>query len=174
MSSLPDWRDSKAYEALRNADRSALAWEWLRRDPGYCESFRDYSQQSPTEAAAELARWGLHAWVAPALGARDARPVWRAERHPQALQARARASAVDAGSFDLARLAPLATLIGDGQNSHLLMTEPPPLPSPGCRRTYPHRRAGAPSLCLERLLEPRPTVVDAFSVAPAGEDRRNR
>lgn len=123
MSSPPDWRDSKAYEALREVDRSALAWEWLRRDSGYCQSFRHYSQQSSTEAVAELVRWGLHAWVAPALGAGEARPVWRAERHPQVLQARAGASAVDADSFDLARLAPLATLIVDGQSSHLLLND---------------------------------------------------
>lgn len=123
MSSVPNWRDGKAYEALRNADRSALAWEWLRRDPGYCQSFRHYSQLCSTEAAAELVRWGIHAWVAPALGARDARPVWRADRHPQVLQARAGPSAVNADSFDLALLAPLATLIVDGQSSRLLLND---------------------------------------------------
>lgn len=123
MSPPPDWRDSKAYEALRDADRSALSWEWLRRDPGYCEAFRHYSQRYSTETAAELVRWGLHAWVQPALGARDARPVWRADRHPQVLQARADASAADADSFDLARWAPLATLIVDGKTSHLLLND---------------------------------------------------
>src|SRR3546814_9809423 len=36
---------------LREVDRSALAWEWLRRDPEYCQAFREHSQQYSTEAA---------------------------------------------------------------------------------------------------------------------------
>ena len=57
------------------------------------------------------------------LGARDARPVWRADRHPQVLSVRSAASTADADSFDLARWAPLATLIVDGQNGHLLLND---------------------------------------------------
>ena len=123
MSSPPDWSDGVAYDALHHADRSVLAWEWLRRDPGYCQSFRDHSEHVSAEAAAALARWGLHAWVQPALTSRDARPVWRADLHPQVLQARSVASAAGADSFDLARWAPLATLIVDGQTSHLLLND---------------------------------------------------
>lgn len=31
----PDWWDSAPYRALSGIDRAGLAWEWLRRDPGY-------------------------------------------------------------------------------------------------------------------------------------------
>ena len=45
---MPDWRDAAAYEPLLEADRSLIAWEWLRRDRGY------------REAAAHLAgEWSL-------------------------------------------------------------------------------------------------------------------
>lgn len=31
----PDWRNDAPYRALAGIDRAGLAWEWLRRDPGY-------------------------------------------------------------------------------------------------------------------------------------------
>ena len=123
MSWHPEWRDVMAYDALHHADRSELAWEWLRRDPGYCQAFRHHLEHVSAEAAAALVRWGLHAWVQPALTAREARPVWRADIHPQVLKARSVASAADADSFDLARWASIATLIVDGQTSHLLLND---------------------------------------------------
>ena len=32
---FPDWRNADAYSALLEADRSLIAWEWLRRDDRY-------------------------------------------------------------------------------------------------------------------------------------------
>lgn len=118
-----DWRDEDAYRPLLEAERSAFAWEWLRRDGRYREEARAaLSERSPDVADAEAARWGLHAFEAPVLAAPEARPVWRADRHGQVLALAACRSMSGGGSFDLDRLAPIATRIrrGSGQEHWLL------------------------------------------------------
>lgn len=50
-----DWRDAGAYAAVLAGGRPALAWELLRRDPGY--------RKCAVGAGAKdkaVARWGLH------------------------------------------------------------------------------------------------------------------
>lgn len=105
------------------------------------------------------------------LGARDARPVWRADRHPQVLSVRSAASTADADSFDLARWAPLATLIVDGQNGHLLLNDG----RHSLRLDVEGHSLTAGPVRLHYVLSGfsslAPTVVDASSVAPVDEDR---
>ena len=123
----PDWRDAGAYAPLLDADRSLLAWEWLRRNAGYRVAadvaFETGSSCEPSEADRTAKRWGLHAFVRPALAIPEARPVWCAGVHPYVL-------GVDAcpphgrDDFDLQRLSALSTLVtaADGRE-HLLISD---------------------------------------------------
>lgn len=119
---MPDWRDAKAYEPLLRADRSLFAWEWLRRHPDY----RDDAVGALCGGGGggeQPERWGLHAFECPTLAVPNARPVWRAEHHPDAL-------AVEAGppngddDFHLERLAASSSLVtaSDGRE-HLLISD---------------------------------------------------
>lgn len=123
----PDWRDAAAYEPLRDADRSFLAWEWLRRNPDYrAAAERALSGDSrpdlmqPREAP-EL--WGLHAFESPSMTAPEARPIWCADVHPYVL-------GVEAGPpngeevFDLERFGAVSTLVkARDDREHLLMSD---------------------------------------------------
>jgi len=114
-----DWRDPAAYAPLLAADRSLIAWEWLRRDPAYRV---DAGQSLRTGVAGSPARWGLHAFVPPDLGVPAARPVWTAGADPFVL-------AVEAGPprgddlFQLDRFEPMATLVGGDRSEHLLLCD---------------------------------------------------
>ncbi|MGN6279017.1 MAG: transcriptional regulator domain-containing protein [Sphingomonas sp.] len=56
-----DWKSGDAYRGLRAAGRSALAWELLRRDPGYRAAARRAVTSLPHSAPpAFVQRWGLH------------------------------------------------------------------------------------------------------------------
>ncbi|MBY8829166.1 DUF6499 domain-containing protein [Hephaestia sp. CMS5P-6] len=56
-----DWQSAKAYQGLRAAGRSALAWEVLRRDPDYPWAARAAKSILPVAAPdAFVARWGLY------------------------------------------------------------------------------------------------------------------
>lgn len=55
------WEDPVAYAAIRGRGRSGLAWELLRRDPGYhlaCAGL--LGQENKIADSAFVARWGLH------------------------------------------------------------------------------------------------------------------
>ncbi|WP_221414700.1 transcriptional regulator domain-containing protein [Sphingobium lignivorans] len=63
----PDWRSGAPYCALEGIDRAGLAWEWLRRDPGYVASWHGFggtsapgTQVFPLQADASARPWGLH------------------------------------------------------------------------------------------------------------------
>lgn len=120
-----DWRDAAAYAPLLEADRSIFAWEWVRRDPGYraaAELARE-GAVSP-EALPDPARWGLHAFEAPDLGAPAARPVWRAEIHPYVLEADASPAGEGCDSFEWGRLGAISTIVtGGGGGEHLLISD---------------------------------------------------
>lgn len=77
----PDWRDAAAYRPLLGADRSAFAWEWLRRNPDYC---RDATAAEPAKAPRI---WGLARYCDPHLTFLDARPLWLAGFDPQVIRA---------------------------------------------------------------------------------------
>ena len=111
---VADWRNAAAYAPLLKADRSVFAWEWLRRDPGYraaAEQAREGASGSPADALFDAARWGLHAFEAPHLGASAARPVWRAEVHPYVLEADAALPADPCDSFELGRVHAITKLV---------------------------------------------------------------
>ncbi|HEY1145461.1 MAG TPA: DUF2285 domain-containing protein [Allosphingosinicella sp.] len=120
----PDWRDEAAYRPLLAADRSLLAWEWLRRDKGY----RGAAAQAVEEGEAgrlleRPERWGLHAFEPPDLAVPDGRPVWCGDVDPHVLAVRARPGAGD-DVLDLERLAPLCRLLsGEADRQHLLICD---------------------------------------------------
>ena len=122
----PDWRDAAAYEPLLHADRSLVAWEWLRRDPSYraaAERAFEAGSRNSKEAGESPERWGLHAFEPPGVTAPDARPVWRAEVHPFVIGVHA-VSSDGEDSFDLDRFHSICTLVTavDGRE-HVLISD---------------------------------------------------
>ncbi|MDP3136718.1 DUF2285 domain-containing protein [Hydrogenophaga sp.] len=106
----PPWHASAAYLYALHLDGPALAWEYLRRHPGYRLAW--HTQKTDAGAARP---WGLCTLEDPALDARDALPNW--------LNRRARAIRVvpdnDAGpddrTFEFWRLPGHKALQHDGQ-----------------------------------------------------------
>lgn len=124
---VPDWRDPAAYRPLLDADRSLIAWEWLRRDPAYRaaaeRSFERAGSRERGDPNHRPERWGLHAFELPALAAPHARPVWTAAVHPYVLGVDACAP-LGGGDFDLRELGTMATLVtGLGRREHLLISD---------------------------------------------------
>lgn len=105
-----DWRDGGAYTSLLCADRSAFAWEWLRRSKKYRESYRHDRPAS---------EFGLARLEDPDSAFADARPTWLAEISTAVLQCR-----VGAGDpIDWVELAwPLTVADGAGLQ-HLLLSD---------------------------------------------------
>lgn len=124
-SDAADWKDASAYAPLLEADRSILAWEWLRRDPGYRAAATSARGQDGRSAGdRRAARWGLHAFEWPQSTAPWARPVWRADVHPSVLEAAATAADRSNDAFDLARFASHATIVaGRDGGEHLLISD---------------------------------------------------
>jgi hypothetical protein len=119
----PDWRDAGAYRPLLDADRSLIAWEWLRRDPQY-RSAAELAGSDTSEGGRVLAeRFGLAAFEPPHLAVPDARPVWRASVHPAVLRVSRSPAAAPVDSVDVQRLGPLVRLIDDGRREHLLLSD---------------------------------------------------
>ena len=69
--SAEPWYPTAAYLYTLHLDGPALAWEYLRRNPGYR---RDWLHRRRHPGAAHA--WGLRLLEDPALDARDAHPVW--------------------------------------------------------------------------------------------------
>lgn len=65
----PLWHASAAYLYVLHLDGPALAWEYLRRHPGYRQAWH-------TRAADAAQPWGLRTLEDPALDAREALPDW--------------------------------------------------------------------------------------------------
>lgn len=65
----PPWHASAAYLYVLHLDGPALAWEYLRRHPGYRQAWR-------AQAADAAPPWGLRTLEDPALDAREALPDW--------------------------------------------------------------------------------------------------
>lgn len=128
-----NWRDDAAYRPLLDADRSLIAWEWLRRDPAY----RLAATKAPGGGNGGAERWGLHAFEPPERSIPDARPLWRSDVHAFVVAADALPADLDAdGSrhrprpegaedlFDLSRFGPLARFVADrGGTEHLLLSD---------------------------------------------------
>lgn len=104
----PPWHASAAYLYVLQLDGPALAWEYLRRHPGYRQAWR-------VQAADAAQLWGLRTLEDPALDAREALPDW--------LNARACAIRVisdddpasEAPPFELWRLPGRKQLLQDGR-----------------------------------------------------------
>lgn len=119
-----DWRDGSAYAALLLADRSIIAWEWLRRDAAYRHAALRASGREGSGGAASPEHWGLHAFEDPDRAAPAARPLWSASLYPAVLAATAAAAPSVADAFDLERLGGLATLIrSEAGAEHVLLTD---------------------------------------------------
>ena len=69
--SAEHWYPTAAYLYVLHLDGPALAWEYLRRNPGYRRDWRR-RRRRPDAALA----WGLRLLEDPALDARDAHPAW--------------------------------------------------------------------------------------------------
>jgi hypothetical protein len=122
---VAEWTDAAAYAPLLAADRSILAWEWLRRDPAYRAAARTALEGfTPTHGGPRPETWGLHAFERPDLSAPQARPVWCAGVHPDVLPVLAAEGGPPPDRFDLARLGSLATIVGDASGcEHLLLSD---------------------------------------------------
>jgi hypothetical protein len=120
---VENWRDADAYVPLLAADRSFIAWEWLRRDPAYRLAVACGTEAGAGAAGSE--RWALHRFEDPALTVPDARPFWRASRHPSVLSAVARVGRAAAEMIDLPSFGCMATRIpGEkGRGEHWLVTD---------------------------------------------------
>jgi hypothetical protein len=120
----PDWRDPGDYSALLGADRSAFAWEWLRRDPAYRSAAHEFDmRRSAIPPSPGPARFGLAEFEPARRGVPDARPVWRADIHPLVLVARAVSATARGDLFDLAPFAALARLVRTEHADHLLLSD---------------------------------------------------
>jgi len=73
----PDWGDLSAYTYLMAGDRSAFAWEWLRRSPEY--------QIAAVTPSSSPAQFGLCRFEDPKLSAMEGYPIWRSESDPSVL-----------------------------------------------------------------------------------------
>lgn len=125
---IPDWRSSDDYRALESVDPQLLAWEWLRRDPGYRLAALGKADRSgvgdPWIRAGEpaAASWGLHAFEDPRLPASLARPVWTAA-DAFVLSARAFPSRDDGDSIALHARGGLETVVLGDRQEHLLFSD---------------------------------------------------
>jgi hypothetical protein len=134
-----DWRSPEAADALKDLDRSALAWEFLRRNPEFREHFTSIlerigaSDLSEDDAATELSnRWGCLVLHDPSLPADSSSPiVWSPEvlalgvtlvagtdRYPGAHELSA--SDVDDARVDLMRADGRHVVLPDAESDHNL------------------------------------------------------
>lgn len=133
MAGIPHriWPDASDYDHLASTNAFGLAWEWLRRDPAYCQMDPGRRWSTPEgvtviEAAppAVVARWGCLHIGDPHLRSSDCSMLWGAKADPSVLRVDAvpfRASD-EATSFDLRRWSSLATVVKPASgNENLLL-----------------------------------------------------
>ena len=120
----PNWRDAAAYMPLIEADRSMIAWEWLRRDRSYLAAIDAEANWPNLQFGTNgPARFGLVAFEPPHLAVPVARPVWNSSVHPFVLFA-ARAGGPDTSDlFDFARFGELGRLVVADRREHLLFSD---------------------------------------------------
>lgn len=118
-----DWHPAAAYLYALTLDGPALAWEYLRRNPGYRADYSRHAHGSEDEAG-HAARWGLRVLEDPSRDARQTHPVWLPDPdglpqlHPDA------AAAPDAPVFALWHLPGRKQLAHDGQRVLLTAYRP--------------------------------------------------
>jgi hypothetical protein len=126
-----DWRDGRFYAALLALERSAFAWEWLRRDDRYRRDAHAAGFSRRFACGVDIRQgdvrawtWGLHAFEDPDLPAPLARPVWRGEVHPYVLAAEAGPAGAAGDLFSLASFGSLATIVENSDGAeHLLLSD---------------------------------------------------
>ena len=117
---LPDWTDGPAYGGLLSADRSAFAWEWLRRTERYRRAWH-----ASFAAAVDAHQFHLERLEDPFLGVPRARPVWSAAIDPMVIMAKVQ-SVLEPRSdcIDLLDWRQLVTLVIDDDHiEHLLLSD---------------------------------------------------
>lgn len=126
---FPDWRDGFAYQVLLQAERSAFAWEWLRRQADYravaLEQIESRTESAIGVPAEDLSahRWGLHRFEHPDLPVPLARPMWRASASRYVLGAAAEPSVADDDAFMLDRFVHLVTSVRTQNGEALLLSD---------------------------------------------------
>jgi hypothetical protein len=107
-----------------------MAWEWLRRDPGYCAAAacalprEGGGPPNIIQSQPDAGQWGLHAFEDPRLAAPAARPVWRSDWHGRVLAARAEPAGAAHDRFDFSRFADLATMVkAPAGGEHILLAQ---------------------------------------------------
>ena len=119
-----DWRVAQAYAPLHFADRSIIAWEWLRRDPDYRRAALAAGGPDGRGEAPAPGAWGLCAFEDPDAAAPRARPFWKIEVHPAVLEAAAECARSENDSVDLGRLDGVVSAVRTGCGTeHVLLCD---------------------------------------------------
>ena len=118
-----DWTDAAAYAPLLEADRSLIAWEWLRRDPHYRAAAYARLQRAYVGAGHDACAFGLVDFESPELPVPLARPLWRSDACPYVVVVARGRARVPADSFDVDRLRSIARVIEDAAGEHLLLCD---------------------------------------------------
>lgn len=128
-SGFPDWKDGSAYQLLLQAERSAFAWEWLRRQADYRAAVLELiGSRAGSESAVpanepSAHRWGLHRFEDPDLPVPLAKPMWCTSVFRYVLGAAAEPSTGDEDAFILDRFAHLATTVRTRDGESLLLSD---------------------------------------------------
>jgi type VI secretion system activator RovC-like protein/transcriptional regulator len=120
-----DWRDGAAYAPLLSADRSLVAWEWLRRDRDYRAAAEAALEAAPGDRRGDpkAAAFGLVAFEHSSHAVPRARPLWRSGVHPLVLRVERGDDSRAEDEFDLGRMSDIATLTADEHGEHLLLSD---------------------------------------------------
>ncbi|OYU70437.1 MAG: hypothetical protein CFE28_10815 [Alphaproteobacteria bacterium PA2] len=82
--SAPDWRQAKHYADLPDMSLAELAWEFLRRNPQYCQDFETWREHRLDDPET-WAKWGLLGPADPELSAARQPVFWRPEAYPRTI-----------------------------------------------------------------------------------------
>ena len=121
----PDWRNEAAYQPLLLLERTALAWEWLRRQPKFQVAALHAVERGRCgnwEERNALA-WNLHAFEDPRVPAPLARPVWAWPACNWVVKAFARPCLPDEDCIDVERLQDFSTIVRSQDADRLLLSD---------------------------------------------------
>ena len=117
------WYPTAAYLYVLHLDSLALAWEYLRRHPGYRLDWLRHRRR-PQAAQEAAQRWGLRLLEDPALDAREAYPAW-VPGHDAVVQLYPDADPPqDATTFAFWRIPGHKQLLHDGKGLMLIARSP--------------------------------------------------
>ena len=165
------WHPSAAYLYVLHLDGPALAWEYLRRDPGYR---RDWLRHHRHPEVAQ--RWGLRLLEDPGQDARDAHPAWFPD-HDTVVQLYPDADPPpDADLFEFWRIPGRKQLIHDGHRLVLVARQPgccvrlalSPALEDGMAYAYAIRACQAPCARYRALAGELDKLQEANDPVPAG------